>query len=134
MKKTFALAALLVTFAGTAFAGDNQASLKYEGTAAKVGTKTVAAIVVEPVSGRKLNVDYPTKVRLTAPEGVTIEKAALAKTDAKAFSEKSAKFEIEYTVAAAGKKTITGELKTATCTTNDCVPVTIPVTLEVEAK
>jgi len=134
MKKAFALAALLVTFAGTAFAGDNQTTLKYEGLSAKAGTKTVATITVEPKSGRKLNMEYPTKVKLTAPEGVKIEKAALAKGDAKKFEEKGAKFEVEYTVAAPGKKTITGELKIATCTADDCAPEVAAITIEVEAK
>lgn len=136
MKKAFALAALLVTFAGSAFAADtkNETTLKYEGQSAKAGTKTVATIIVEPTSGRKLNMDYPTKVKLTAPDGVKIEKASLAKADAKKFEEKGAKFEFEYTVAAAGKKTITGELKIATCTADDCVPEVAAIKIEVEAK
>ncbi|EYF00739.1 hypothetical protein [Chondromyces apiculatus] len=134
MNKAFALAALLVTFAGTAFAGDNQTTLKYEGVTAKVGAKTVALVTVEPTAGRKLNMEYPAKVKLTAPDGVTIDKASLTKADWKKYSEKGAAFEVAYTVAAAGKKTITGELKIATCTSNDCVPETAAVKIEVEAK
>ena len=134
MNKAFALAALLVTFAGTAFAGDNQTTLKYEGVSAKVGAKTVALVTVEPTAGRKLNMEYPAKVKLTAPDGVKLEKDTIAKADWKKYSEKGATFEVAYTVAAAGKKTINGEVKIATCTSNDCVPEVATLKLEVEAK
>src|SRR5688572_10369363 len=123
MKKI--LAAILVTVAmtGTAIAGSNY-KVNVSAPAAKVSTRSIATIKVEPTDGFKMNLEYPTKVTLTAPEGVTLEKAKITVKDKDALriDKASAQFDVAYTADKPGKKTITGEVKFAVCTDDECVP------------
>src|SRR5436190_22312300 len=115
MKKALTIAALLVTaFAGSATAADNY-DLKVNAPAAKAKAKGVAKITLTPKGKYHLNTDYPAKLSVTGSDGLTVEKAKLTKADAAKFDEHSAEFDVAYTAASPGKKTITGELKFAYC-------------------
>jgi hypothetical protein len=132
MKKI--LAALFVTaMAGTAFAGSNY-NLSVKAPSAKVSAKSVASIIVEPTSGYKMNLEYPTKVTINAPDGVTLEKAKLTAKDAKKLDKASAEFDIAYTATQPGKKTFTGEIKFAVCTENNCDPKVEKLSFDVDVK
>jgi hypothetical protein len=135
MKKI--LAAILVTVAmtGTAIAGSNY-KVNVSAPAAKVSTRSVAKITVEPTAGYKMNLEYPTKVTLTAPEGVTLEKAKITLKDADAakIDKASAQFDVAYTADKPGKKTITGEVKFAVCTENDCIPQSERLSFDIDVK
>jgi hypothetical protein len=133
MKKALLLAALAVaTLTGTAFAAD-QYDLKVKAASGKAGEKTVATVSVKPKGAYHVNLEYPHKLVLTAPDGVTVEKAKLVAKDAK-ISKEAIEFEVAVTPAAKGKKTIEGELKFAVCTDTDCAPQTEKVSIVVDAK
>jgi hypothetical protein len=53
----------------------------------KAGGETTARLVVQPGSGYHMNKDFPTKLTLEPPAGVTLAKAVLEPADAEKFSE-----------------------------------------------
>lgn len=133
MKKALTLVALAVaTLTSAAFAADNY-DLKVKGASGKAGEKTTATVKITPKGAFHVNMEYPHKLVLTTPDGVTVEKAKLAASDAK-VSKEAIEFQVAATSASAGKKTITGELKFAVCTDNECKPTTEKVSIEIDAK
>jgi hypothetical protein len=136
MKKTLTIAALFLTaVTGTAFAADNYA-LSINAPSAKASAKSTATIKIEPKGGYKMNLDYPTKLTLTAPDGVKIEKTKLTKadTDEVKVDKSAAAFEVKFTAESKGKKSFTGEVKFAVCTENDCQNKVEKVAFDVEVK
>lgn len=133
MKKI--VAALLVTLAmtGTAFA-DGKFNLSVNAPkTARASTRTTATVKVSPSEGYKMNLEYPTKLSVTAPEGVKLEKAKLTKADGR-VDTKAVEFDVAFTAETRGKKSFTGELKFAVCTENDCIPQTQAVSFEIEVQ
>jgi len=134
MKKALSIAALLVTaIAGTAFAADHY-DLSIKAPAAKAKEKATATVTVKAKGAMHVNVDYPTKLTLTAPEGVKLEKEKILGKEAAKFDKEELKFDVAFTTDSAGKKTINGELKFAVCDANTCNPKTEKISIEVEAK
>jgi methionine-rich copper-binding protein CopC len=135
MKKTISAILAVLAISGSAFAGSNY-ELSVKAPAAKMAEKSVAKIKVVPTNGYKMNVEYPTKVTLTAPEGVTLAKAKLTKADSDSVKvdKASAEFSVEFTAASAGKKTFTGEAKFAVCTETECLNQVAPVSFSVDVK
>jgi hypothetical protein len=133
MKKI--LAGLLVTVAmiGTAAAASNY-KVNVSAAPAKVSAKGSATISVEPTDGFKMNLEYPTKVTLKAPDGVTLEKSKLSAKDASKLDKTGAVFNVAFTASEPGKKTVTGELRFAVCTDNECLPKTEAVSFVVDAQ
>jgi hypothetical protein len=96
---------------------------------AKAGAEAIAKITVTPATGYHVNVEYPTKLTLTSPQGVTLAKAELVagghdkgKGDADAFDEKQLAFAVKLTPAATGSYTINGSFKFAVCDASQCLP------------
>lgn len=86
------------------------------------GSEAVARLVVNPGTGYKMNKDFPTKLTLTPPAGVTLSKTVLEPADAEQFSEKELAFAVKMTAPAAGQYTIPGTIKFAVCTDTTCDP------------
>jgi len=133
MKKALSLAALaIVAFAGVAFAGDKY-DLKVSKASAKAGEKATAVVTVKAKGAYHVNLEYPHKLILTAPDGVTVEKAKLVASDAK-VSKEELQFSVVATSAAPGTKTIEAQLKGAVCTDSTCEPFVETVSIPVDAK
>ncbi|MDC3954987.1 hypothetical protein [Polyangium jinanense] len=133
MKKALSLAAVaILAFAGAAFAGDKY-DLKVSPASAKSGSKATAVVTVKAKGAYHVNLEYPHKLVLKAPDGVTVEKAKLVAADAK-VSKEELSFTVVATAAAPGKKTIEAELKGAVCTDTTCEPFTETVSIPVDAK
>ncbi len=134
MKKALSIAALLVTaIAGTAFAADNY-DLSIKSPAAKAKEKTTATIEIKPKGDFHMNLDYPTKLTIKAPDGVKVEKEKQLGKEAAKFDKEAAKFEVAFTADSPGKKTITGELKFAVCSADKCAPQKETISFDVEVK
>lgn len=130
-KKMATLVALAVaTFAGAAFANEGF-TITTHGGKGKANEQVTSVIKVTAKGAYHINKEYPHKVTLTAPEGVTIESA---KVKGNVDSETQLSFVVKSTSAAAGKKDITAEVKFAVCTETTCEPAVEKVTLSVEAK
>lgn len=98
-------------------------SLKVVAPPARKAHKSVAKIHIAPSAGYHMNKDYPTSVvAVDVPAGVLIEKVKLTGKDAVKLQEDGADFDLSFTSAEAGKKTITYEIKFAVCTQTTCDP------------
>lgn len=86
------------------------------------GSEGTVRVKVTPGAGWKMNHEYPTKLRVTAPDGVTVTKAEQAKGDAERFEDAGATFAVTFTAASAGEKSFQAKLKFAVCTEATCTP------------
>ena len=100
---------------------------------ARVGAATTAHVSVKPSSGFHINKDYPTSLKVTAPDGVAVPKPALGKADGQ-VSEQEAAFDVVLTPSVAGARTIAGELKFAVCSATTCDPHREKFTILVDSK
>ena len=96
--------------------------------AAKKGQPGVVKVHVAPGAGFHVNKDYPTKITVVPPAGVTV--AAAKQT----IAEAGADFEVPITAADAGSKAFTGELKFAVCSANTCDPKKEKLAFTVDVK
>lgn len=115
--------------------GDDRFTLKITPPAdAAVGKEGVVTIAAVPQGPWHINLDFPTKLALAAPDGVTLAKTELAKGDAAKLDDKSAEFAVKFTPSSAGEKAFTGEFKFAVCQDEACSPVTEKVAFKVAVK
>jgi hypothetical protein len=70
-----------------------------------------------------VNQDYPISIQVTAPDGVTLPHATLARADAAEFSETVARFDVPFT-APAGHHELRALVDFAVCTPESCMPDT----------
>lgn len=97
------------------------------------GGETVARVVVNPGSGYKVNKDFPTKLTLEPPAGVTLSKTVLEPADAEKFDDHELAFAVKMTAQGAGEYTIPGTFKFAVCTETTCDPKKQKVALVLKA-
>jgi hypothetical protein len=108
---------------------------------AKAGAEAVARITVTPGSGYHVNTEYPIKLTLTPPAGVTLTKAEFVagghdkgKGDADALDEKQLALSVKLTPAASGSYTINGNFKFAVCDKDQCLAKKETIAITVAAK
>lgn len=108
---------------------------------AKAGAEAVARITVTPGKGYHVNTEYPTKLQLRPPSGVTLPKAEFtagghdkAKGDAAELAEQGMTFAVKLTPSASGSYTISGAFKFAVCDANQCLPKKEAISIIVAAK
>lgn len=134
MKKTLSIAALfLVAMTGNALANAYQ-STAIKVPSAKVGARAVATISVQPKGPYHINLEFPAKLTIDAPGGVTLEKAKQTARDAVKFEKSGAEFQVAFMPQSAGKKLLTGELKFAACDETTCVPQVEKISFTVDVK
>ena len=109
--------------------------LKVDAPPAKKGQKAVAKVKITPGSGYHMNKKYPTSLVLTTvPSGVTVDKMKQTMKDAAKWEEAGGEFDIAYTAADPGKKTVSGEIKFAVCSATTCDPKKSNVSFEIDVK
>ncbi len=136
MKKLVSAVALLLAATatlGTAVAGD-QYDLSVAKPAATAGQRAVARVSIRPKGAFHVNVDYPTKLKITAPDGVKLEKDVQRGPDASKFEKAGLDFDVAFTADGAGTKSFTGEIKFAVCTDTECKPTTEKLDFAVDVK
>jgi hypothetical protein len=92
-----------------------------------------ATIKVTPASGYHVSTEFPVKLDLAAPSGVTLAKAELTKDDASPFTEKELAFAVKATCAQPGSYEIKGTFKFGVCDKDSCHPKKQPITIQVAA-
>lgn len=134
MKKTISIVALLVTaFTGSALA-DGAYEYSVKAPSAKANASAVAKLTVKATGDYHVNKDYPAKLTIVAPAGVTVEKAKQTKDDFK-ITEKTGEFEVKFKADAPGTKEFTGEFKFAVCQGEKaCEPKVEKVSFKVDVK
>lgn len=118
-----------------------EGKLAIEPVSAKAGAEAVARITVTPGSGYHVNTEYPIKLTLTPPAGVTLAKDKFvagghdkAQGDADALDEKQLAFAIKLTPASSGDYTINGNFKFAVCDKDQCLAKQETIAIAVAAK
>ncbi len=108
---------------------------------ATAGAEVVARVIVTPTDAWKINKEFPTKLKLTTPEGVTLAKPELkaggpdqSKGDADAFEDKQLAFSVKLTPGRSGDHTVSGEFKFAVCDKATCIPKREQISIAVAAK
>jgi hypothetical protein len=110
-------------------------------TDAKAGAEAIARITVTPGAGYHVNTEYPIKLTLTSPEGVSLAKAEFkaggrdkSKGDAEALDESKLALAVKLTPAARGSYTINGAFKFAVCDKDQCLAKKETIAIAVAAK
>jgi hypothetical protein len=135
MKKLLSAAAvLLATVAvGSAVAGD-QYDVTVSRPSAKAKERAVAKVSVSPKGPFHVNLEYPVKLSIVAPDGVKVEKEKQNKDDAKRFDKERLDFEVAFVSDVPGKKSFSGVVRFAVCTDTDCKPTSENVSFDVDVK
>ena len=134
MKRALASIVAFLALTSTAFAGGNYKMDLNAPASAKKGEKATAKLHVEGTGQFHVNTDYPAKLIIEAPSGVTLDKAKQINRDAVKFEKTGALFAIGFTPSETGKKSFKGEFKFAVCTDNNCEPTTEKIAFDVEVK
>lgn len=98
------------------------------------GKPAEVVVTLVPKNGRHLNHEFPTKLTITPPAGVTVAKPTLKKTDAETFNDNLATFKVSFTSSDAGEKAFAGKFKFAVCTDTTCDPQTEQLAFKVSVK
>lgn len=96
------------------------------------GQETIARVHVRPKEPWHMNLEYPAKLRLEAPEAISLDTKMLRKTDAERFDDDALVFTVLFTPEAKGPHTIEAQVDFAVCGTGACGPVTEAVQLAVD--
>lgn len=107
---------------------------------AVAGKELTVKILVTPAGPYKINKEFPTKLTLVSPAGVTLAKAQLTagghdqvKGDADAFEDKQLAFTVKLTPTS-GNHTINGTFKFAVCDKDTCLAKKEQISIVVAAK
>lgn len=103
----------------------------FTGTA---GAAVAGSLKIVPGKGFHVNKDFPVKLALEAPAGVTLAKAVQEQPDATKFDDDNLIFNVKATAAAAGTYNIKGKFKFAVCTASTCDPKSVPVDIAFAVK
>lgn len=79
-------------------------------------------IGLKPKPGWKINQEFPTKLKVTAPEGVTLAAESQGAGEAASFTEKAAQFKVGFQAGSAGDKAFAATFRFAMCTDATCDP------------
>lgn len=109
--------------AGGQGAGDSSYALKVDAPPKLAsGAEGTVRVSVVPAAGWKMNHEFPTKLEVTAPEGVTVAQAKQSIADAERFEDAGATFAVKFTAQSAGEKAFQAKFRFAVCTDATCVP------------
>lgn len=98
------------------------------------GGEGTFTITIKAKSGFKVNENYPHKVKLDAPpDGVELPKQKLKKADGKFEDKKTFRFSGKVKATSAGKKQLTGLVKTSVCNESQCLIKKEKISIAVDA-
>jgi len=98
------------------------------------GASGEVKVSIVPKAPWHMNLDYPTSLAVTAPDGVSVAKAEQRKDDAARLDDNGAVFSVAFTAAKAGEASFTGQLKFAVCQDDACAPITEELEFKVAVK
>lgn len=87
----------------------------------KSGSEGVVAVTVVPTKGWKMNKEFPTRLKVTPPAGVSVDKNQQSIDDA-AFAEKKLEFKVKFKADSTGAKNFAADFRFAVCTDATCDP------------
>lgn len=126
----FVAAALL--FHGAARAEEQLYEIKKMETKVAVGAKATTSVTISTKNGWHVNGEAPITLSLTAPAGITLPKAKLARADLAASTLESARFDVAFEAAEVGAKVINAEARFVICQATACKPVKETLALNID--
>lgn len=99
---------------------------------ARAGHEALAKVHVSPRAPWHMNTEFPAKLRLDTPEGVSLAVPEQRTEDAERLDEEGLVFAIPFTAKSHGAKTFHGDLEFAVCEDDACAPTRVPVQFAVE--
>lgn len=78
-----------------------------------------------------LNQDFPFAITVSHADGLQLPKTSLEKTDARAFEDEGADFDVPFTPGAAGEHPVSARVEFAVCNPSSCVPQNAVVGLRI---
>jgi hypothetical protein len=122
-----------VLSAGAAAGGDGALyEIKKTETKVAVGATATASLTITAKAGWHVNEEAPITVALTAPAGLTVEKAKLTRADLAQSTKETVRFDIPVSATEPGKKTINAEARFVLCQEQACKPVKETLALAVD--
>jgi len=100
---------------------------------ATAGSPSNASIGALALNGWSINAETPITLWLRADRGLALVKTQLARPDLVALSKDRFRFDVDFAVESAGKKTITAETTFVVCRDKICKPIKETVVVEVAA-
>jgi hypothetical protein len=97
-----------------------------------VGAKGAASVTIATLHGWHVNGEAPITLALTAPAGVTLSKAKLARADLAASTLESARFDVAFEASEPGAKVIPVEAHFVICQATACKPVKETLSLNID--
>ena len=86
------------------------------------GAEATVTINLLPKTGWKINQEFPTKLKITAPEGISVNADTQSAKEAEKFTEKQAVFKVSCSPEGAGPKQFAADFRFAVCTDATCDP------------
>lgn len=105
--------------AGESPAADQTYTVRILPGEAKAGQAATSVVEVTPNPGYKMNLEFPARLKLQVPPGVTAAKSELKRDDAD-LTEKALRFNVAFTPAEAGKVSLTGSADFSVCNDTTC--------------
>jgi len=115
------------------FLKPDEGTLTVDKAEAKAGSEATANVNLQPATGYHVSKEFPVKLTLTAPDGVTLAKTELAGADAATFTEQQLAFAVKATAQKPGAYEIKGTFKFGVCDKDSCHPKKQPITIQVAA-
>jgi hypothetical protein len=134
----YGFAALLALVLGLAPATPARADDTYEirktDVETTVGNQAKAQVTITAKKGWHLNAEAPLTLKLSAAEGVKLDKAKLARADLAQSSENTARFDVGLTATRPGTESVDAEAGFVLCQESACRPVKEKVSIAVTAQ
>jgi len=128
-----ALAALLGSSSG-ARADQATYEIKKTVTPATAGVASKVSVTLVGKNGWHVNDEAPITAAVKADAGVTLTKDKLTRADLAESTKQSARFDIPFSAAEPGKKTITAQTRFVMCQEQACQPASETVAFEVDVQ
>lgn len=87
-----------------------------------INSTSALYLMIVPAEGWKLNLPYPTNLKITPPAGLKLERVVYKRKQAGVYKEQLIRFKVPYTTKTSGTKAFKALLKLAICNPKVCVP------------
>ncbi len=91
-------------------------------------------VTIRPKGKYHLNLEFPSSIAVEAPQSVSFPKSTLSRADAELFGEQLARFEVQFTPAAAGTHRVEARATFAVCTPKVCIPKKETLTVDLSVQ
>lgn len=127
------LALVVGTVAATPAWADDTYEVRKTDVETTVGSQAKAQVTITAKKGWHLNAEAPLTLKLSAAEGVKLDKAKLARADLAQSDDNTARFDVALTATQPGTESVDAEAGFVLCQESACRPVKEKVSIAVTA-